>query len=543
MTSSNDYISEAGEEHRRRYGQYFTHPEVARFMVDWVLGSGLKGVFDPAFGLGAFLSATERFDGGVFSGCEIDRVVLDYWFKHSNKSEPNIVLADYFDDWGAKWNNIVCNPPYMRFQRFDGRSLVAARFLDKLGLRLSGYTNVASAFLLKSLSELNDAGRLAYVMPLEFLNTGYGSVVKRRLLHEGRLEALVRLDCEKDVFPDVITSVGILLFSKTASSGRVKFCSVKSLDQLSTCLQNGVVREMNQRDLDPEAKWMPYFSADAAAVTTENFVPMGYYGKFGRGIATGSNSFFVLKASDVRRLGLEDAEVVTCISRSSQLSRPVLDAGVIEKLVEADASVFLFSASRDHSLAADAYIKNGEKLGISNRYLTRNRNPWYKTEVRTPASILLGVFSRGGYKVILNRTNALNLTCYHGFFPNAVGRRHVERIFLYLSSGAGRKIISTSARHYGDSLDKFEPGDLNMSLVPCERILDQISDDEVGNAVCHLVEFGMLPKQLESFFSSVVGANNARSIIIPRPSSLSGTEGCGVVVNLGVAELPLFCQR
>ena len=113
-------------------------------------------------------------------------------------------------------------------------------------MRLSGYTNIASAFLLKSLSELSSAGRLAYIMPLEFLNTGYGKLVKARLIQGGHLVAIISLDCEKDVFPDVITSVGIVLYDSGVTYPAVRFHSVESIERLPDVLK-----------ADPVPKFLP----------------------------------------------------------------------------------------------------------------------------------------------------------------------------------------------------------------------------------------------------------------------------------------------
>ena len=67
-----------------------------------------------------------------------------------------------------------------------------------------------NSYLIKSLSEIGNAGRLAYIMPLEFLNTGYGKPVKSRLIDGGHLAAIISLDCERDVFPDVaLTDVDV----------------------------------------------------------------------------------------------------------------------------------------------------------------------------------------------------------------------------------------------------------------------------------------------------------------------------------------------
>jgi type I restriction-modification system DNA methylase subunit len=54
MTDESQYFQFVGEEHRRQFGQYFTHPLVAQFMVDWVLESGVPSLYDPSFGMGLF---------------------------------------------------------------------------------------------------------------------------------------------------------------------------------------------------------------------------------------------------------------------------------------------------------------------------------------------------------------------------------------------------------------------------------------------------------------------------------------------------------
>ena len=50
------YIASVGNEHRKRSAQYFTPLPIARFMLNWLVQDKRDiDVFDPAFGLGAFL--------------------------------------------------------------------------------------------------------------------------------------------------------------------------------------------------------------------------------------------------------------------------------------------------------------------------------------------------------------------------------------------------------------------------------------------------------------------------------------------------------
>ena len=504
-TDNLEYSKKVGEKHRKDYGQFFTHPIAAEFMVDWILRLQEKTLYDPAFGLGVFLSPVFHDPKIRFTASEIDSEILNFWTQRANGRKVEIVNEDYLLSWGKSCANIVCNPPYMRFQKFLNRDAVFRAFTENLNLRLSGYTNTASTFLLKSLSELDGSGRLAYIMPLEFLNTGYGTIVKRRLIEDGHLVSIISIDCERDVFPDVTTSVGIILYDATRHSSHVDFHVVTSIDSLKNVLERPPVNRVKLDCLDPESKWLSYFQPETFAVDVQKTVPLNYYGHFSRGIATGANEFFALKPSQVKKLGIFSTEVLPCIMRSSQIQQPVFRDEDYKNLIKKDAPVLLFSPRGSHSKGAKVYIRHGEQEGYNTRFLTKNRNPWYKTEKRYPSPLLLGVFSRGGYKVIRNRSNALNLTCFHGFQPNALGERYIDQLFLYLASVSGQDIVLLSKRRYGDELDKFEPNDLNNALVPSPQVLDELSARKAEKAVCHAENTGKIPSWVDRSFERLKG--------------------------------------
>jgi adenine-specific DNA-methyltransferase len=118
------------------------------------------------------------------------------------------------------------------------------------------------------------------------------------------------------------------------------------------------------------------------------------------------------------------------------------------------------------------------------------RNPWFKLESRKPAPILFGVFSRNGFKVIRNKSRAVSLTCFHCFYPNSLGERFIDHIFLYFCSSVGQQIIAREVRKYGDKLDKFEPNDLNNALVPSPEWFARISEDVIIEKVACLSQGG-----------------------------------------------------
>ena len=499
-----DYLQMVGDAHRRAFGQFFTPPDVADFLVHWVLKSDNAAIHDPGFGLGAFLDAVPQGAGIAFSGSDIDPTIIDYLMKRqASENAPTAIVRheDYLTSWGRKFGNIVCNPPYMRFQKFRNRKSVIMELERRLDINLPGYVNTASAFLLKSLYELQPRGRLAYIMPLEFLNTGYGSVVKQKLIEGNHLSAIISLDCEKDVFPDVITSVGIILYDSAKTFSHLKFFRVSSVESLSSILDTDPVTKIAYGRLDPVDNWFTYFERSPTIIDSQNTVPLEWYGRFKRGIATGGNKFFALRLSKVERLNLAECEVVPGITKSAQIATPFFTRDDLDNLARLDAPIYLFKVNGSPSDQARAYISYGEEEGFNLRYITRNRNPWYKIEERTPSPLLLGVFSRGGYKVVRNTSGALNLSCFHGFQPDPQSAGYVERLFLYLQSSAGREIVSLAARKYGDGLSKFEPNDLNAARVPSPDIFAEISPSKTQNALKHLKETGTTPDWLEYLFN------------------------------------------
>jgi adenine-specific DNA-methyltransferase len=502
------YDETVGRVHRRSHGQYFTPDAIAEFMCKWVVASGSKRVFDPAFGLGAFYFAARQLNRRIhFFGIDRDPAIISYFHQHTRETPRlSLLQQDYLKIWGESHDAIVCNPPYMRFQHFKDRVQVRPRFEQHLGLRLPGYINTASVFLLKSLSELTDGGRLAYIMPLEFLNTGYGSVVKQALLKDGMLKSLIRLQSEQDIFPDVITSVGIILVSKEQQRNYVEFATVNSLVDLAEyhrCVQNKVPIS----SIDPREKWMHYFESQRSTFDHDNLVPLRQYGEFRRGIATGANEFFALSLQRARQLKIPKSNLVPCITKSSHLTDLVFTDDQFQDLVQSGANTFLLDAKNRSHQAVSAYIKHGEIKEYHRRYLTKMRNPWFRIERREPSPILFGVFFRDRFKVVRNTSAALSLTCFHCFYPNLIGMARCDALFLYFLSRAARVILSRHLRRYGDGLNKFEPNDLNEALVPSAEWLSRLSDSDIRKAVKECSVYSKLPDPLDREFDLLLSTS------------------------------------
>jgi adenine-specific DNA-methyltransferase len=504
------YTENTPLEHRQKFGQFFTPLEVAEFMSRWVADPNLEPnlVCDPAMGLGVFYRALRNvgFKKTVTS-CELDPRILAHTqstLKADKKHQ--IIKGDYLQSWASpKYDGIIANPPYMKFQDFGDRKDFFTDFESKTGIRLSGFTNSASAFLIKSISELSAKGRLAYIMPLEFLATGYGEQVKEILIKNGFLKTIIRFENEKEVFPDALTSVGILLCSRSDNRQGVRFLTVKSISELHNSNLESKGRVIDFGLLEPGSKWLKFFDAETVSLCERNLVALKQHGAFKRGIATGANEFFVLKPSDAKRLKLPNSSLIKAITRSAIIKDPVFSNSDVKLLIDNDDEIFLFDGLAEaHNPHVKKYVSDGEAHEYHKRFLTSKRTPWYKLEDRASAPLLFGVFSRDKFKVILNRAMAKNLTCYHGFYPKTESQRFIDSLFVYFQTKTARTILSLNMRRYGGGLDKFEPNDLNNALVPSSDFLSKINQNVIKKAIDTLDAGGELPESAESAFEKLI---------------------------------------
>ena len=194
LMHESEYIKNTPISHRKDFGQFFTPSPVSRLMAQWILRDKPETILDPAFGLGVFYDEIIKLHSNSslhFFGYEIDEKIISYINGLNSKQDLTLYNADYLEAEPRKFDAIICNPPYMRFQKFLNRHDVLPIIEKQIGKKLIGYSNIASVFLVKALNELKENGSLSFIMPFEFFNTGYGKEIKRSLLDKHLLKQII----------------------------------------------------------------------------------------------------------------------------------------------------------------------------------------------------------------------------------------------------------------------------------------------------------------------------------------------------------------
>lgn len=486
------YSKKISLEHRKKFAQFFTPYELASLMADWLLGNpNLITVLEPAFGLGVFSRAlsSKKSDLSI-KGFDIDeKIFAEAKEIFNDSSNVDLHLEDYmFNDWNNKYDGIICNPPYFKFHDYDNKTILN-EIENRLKIKLNGFTNLYTLFLLKSIYQLKSNGRLAYIIPSEFLNSDYGKLVKLTLIKNKVLRHIVVFDFEENVFDEALTTACILLCSNDKYNQKVKFTTIKKIDDLEQIknyisqypLNNGDESTINISDLDPEIKWRKYYQQQNG-IRYKNLIPFSSVAKVVRGIATGANEYFTFSKSKANQYGIDEKYLLPCICKAVDVKDNFFTKDDFNSLVNNDRKAFLLNAIGSQDENVLKYIEFGEKSGINKKYLTACRTPWYSLENRPPSPIWVSVFNRSGLKFIRNEANISNLTTFHCVYPvqnSLFDNVNVDVLFAYLLTNVAREIFEDNRREYGNGLQKFEPNDLNKAMMLDLSLLDKKTENKI----------------------------------------------------------------
>lgn len=440
-------------------------------MAEWVCRQSPRIALDPAVGPGVFAEAIAELPRSKrpreLHLLDVDPAMIA-GFRVPSSVECRVSAADFITSRHTmRFDAIIANPPYVRHHDFD-YGPQAWRELERVtGAPIPRTTNLYGLFVLKIGSLLSAKGRAAIITPSEWLRADFGVAMKEYLLRENLLDAIIQFDHAASVFKDVLTTACIMLLRRGRRRSEPVRCVTVDDERGLAALDLQVGTPWLPTALNPKEKWNALEKRPPLAKSTRRLSDIA---TCSRGIATGANDYFTLRASDLAKWKISRRDVRPCITKARQIRGSQITTDDLSKLIADDERILLLHPGTPLRQAVRRYLEHGMAQGIHIRYLPSHRPTWYVPENREPAPILISVFARGRFRIVWNEAGVLNLTAYHGIYPRDGQRATARKIFQWLNSPAGHAALREHVRLYADGLLKLEPKDVEAITIPDDMI-------------------------------------------------------------------------
>ena len=453
---------------------------------------------EPGFGTGPFYSALLHQVPGSRIEAAVGHEIDPHYGNPAKGLWKGAGLRLYLTDFTmeeppnteeAKYNLVVCNPPYVRHHHLSQtqkRELQAAvtRYLNR---KMDGLGGLYTYFLVLSQAWMARHGVGAWLIPSEFMDVNYGRRIKEFLMEKVELHRIHRFDPNEVQFGDALVSSAVVFFrNSTPPPGHeveFTFGGTIGLPRVSGSI--------NLADLGNVPKWTALPQSVSRLSQGSDTATLGDLFSIKRGLATGCNSFFVLRPERTSEFHLP-----------RRFLKPILpsprEIGTDE--IQADEEGEPQIPNRRYLLSCDLpenevrakfpalwkYLEGGIEEGIQQRYLCRHREPWYSQEDRPSAPFLCTYMGRqtlkseSPFRFILNHSRATAANVYLMLYPKpalaVVLSRDPElyRVVWKALSSITVEMLVGEGRIYGGGLHKLEPKELaNVSADGVLRVLSE----------------------------------------------------------------------
>lgn len=469
-------ITEASAEKLR--GGFYTPETIAEFVLRWgINGSNGFDILEPSCGDGVFLEqlAKHDFSYNSITALELDEIEAAKASKIDLKDKQviNTDFHAYCNNTHKRFDLVIGNPPYIRYQFFDRiQQAEAGDIFIKAGLTYSKLTNAWVSFVVGSSLLLKDiGGKIGFVLPAEILQVSYAQQLRNFIARFYNKINIISF--EKLVFPDIQQEVVLLLCEKNETrKHNIEHIELRDASELKSLDVSRLKSPKKKIDFKSN-KWTFYFLEQEEIDFLENIaadrnIPL--LGKFANvevGITTGSNDFFTVPLKTVEEYELQDY-AKPMVGRSVQVNSVIFTKKDWEKNRNSPARAHLLTFPNNKNLnrknGAVKYIAYGESLGIHKGYKTGIRDDWF---VVPSLKISDALFIRRNNlypKLIINQAGAYTTDTMHRVFLKPTTNLNAFTASYYNSLSLA--FAEVCGRSHGGGVLELMPNEAERILLP-----------------------------------------------------------------------------
>ena len=457
-------------------GAYYTPPAIASFILHWgINGSTDADILEPSCGDGVFLEqmATEHMLFHHATAVEYETVEAEK-ARAIGLHDSEVINSDFHRfclDTEQRFNLVVGNPPFIRYQYYDEeQQVLAGEIFKKAGLKRSKLTNAWVTFVVGCSLLLKETGKMGFVIPSELLQVTYAQQLRKYLATS--FNKINIISFENLVFEEIQQEVVLLLCERTGTGEHlIEHIEVKDAEALQQLDPHRLKLPTKQIDFHAD-KWTYYFLDKEELdflnkVRVDDMPKIGTYADVEVGITTGSNGYFTVPQRVVDMYQLHEY-ARPMVGRSVQVNSLCFTKADWQQNLangaKANLLVFTPGAKENGNEGTKAYIENGEQQGINKGYKTSIRDDWYVIpSIKLSDSFFL---RRNNLypKFVLNDAQAYTTDTMHRvFIKEGVNRKAFVVSYYNSLSFAFAEILG---RNFGGGVLELMPSEVEGIYLP-----------------------------------------------------------------------------
>jgi len=471
-------FKEASEDKLR--GGFYTPAPIASFILKWAFnGNKQFEILEPSCGDGVFLKEIHK--GGYqyksLTAIEFDKIEAEK-SKRIDLDNTTVINADFHDyciNTKQKFNLVIGNPPYIRYQYFNKEQQeFASEIFGKAKLKYSKLTNAWVSFVVGSSLLLKEEGKIGFVLPAEILQVTYAKPLREFLAHFYNKINIISF--EKLVFPDIQQEVILLLCEKNNSNTHlIEHLELKDAAELEKLDVSKLKSPKKKIDFKSN-KWTFYFLEQKEIdflekLQNDKIIPrLNEYAKVEVGITTGSNPFFTVPLSIVKSYNLEKY-AKPLVGRSVQVPSAIFTKKDWVKNRDSEARTHFLSFPKmeelNDAIGAKNYISWGEENNIHKGYKCRIRDEWQIVPSQRISEALFIRRNNKYPKLIINEAHAYTTDTMHRV--TVKDKVNIKALTASYYNSLSFAFAEICGRSHGGGVLELMPNEVERILLPYDE--------------------------------------------------------------------------
>ncbi|MBU0663406.1 MAG: SAM-dependent methyltransferase [Proteobacteria bacterium] len=464
----------------KKKGSFFTPEKLSRYICGNLLANigrhhGKLNVLEPSVGHGSFVKALNGISEEGNLDIHVDAYDNDIEFiDHCQASlfsniSTSFLCTDFIDveESSKKYDIVVGNPPYVSYKILDHDCSSRCRdYFEKKGVESKNFRNLWTFFVLKSINCLSDEGSLHLIVPKELLYVNHAGWLRSLLIKTFQQINLHIFDHFQ--FDGIEQDVVVIECYKSSSNKGFFVCENETnltgkprLQQ--KIIDQGISNKWSQISVSEDDLAFLHKTIDMLPLISDCCVAVA-------GIVTAANKFFILDKEKINSFG-ENNISRPIIQKSSCIQGDVvLDKTAFQKIEGNGVSCHLlcdFNMPDPPPLIAK-HLKEGELMGLTNRYKMKKRTPWYKIPViwESPAFFFKRIHEIP--KLILNEANVLVTDTAYRVTP--LEGVDMQSVIYSFYNSLTLVFCELRGRSYGGGVLELTPNEFKGIPIPYQRI-------------------------------------------------------------------------